>query len=94
MVTYDSFQLELEVTFLTGFYFGGYGYIKFLAIIFSAVVSPVQGLLHSEFSLRTGNVTKFEKIASLLQAKNRWCSRGLKLPHAHYLLPSYNISIS
>ena len=69
--------------------------IQILAIFFSATFSgvalPVRGLLHLRFLLRAGDAAKFEKLASLMQAKHRWCSCSLKLSHAHYLLPSYTV---
>ena len=49
----------------------------FLAII-SPVASQVRGWPHVRFSFRAGDSTKFEKIASPAQAKNRSCGRGIK----------------
>ena len=47
--------------------------LSFFAI-FSAVASPVQGSLHLRFSLRAGDMTKFEKIARVAVAKRALCT--------------------
>ena len=48
----------------------------FFLAIFSPVALQVRGWLHVRFSPRAGDATKFEKIASPAQAKNRSCGCG------------------
>ena len=52
--------------------------IQFLAIFFcDFLADTIAALARGWISLRTGDATNLEKIASLLQAKNRSCSHGL-----------------